>query len=103
MRKSEIKTDLKFLLSDDIVLECELSRANVDAKWYKNKCPVEGDERYCEEEEGAFRSLVILNAGLEDSGEYFLNVGDDSICFNVLVEGRLIQWHQCQHLNRRVL
>ncbi len=88
LRKSEIKTDLKSLISDDIVLECELSRANADAKWYKDNCRVEGNERYCEEEEGAFRSLVILNTELEDSGEYFLDVGDDNISFKVTVEGK---------------
>ncbi|KAM9334348.1 obscurin-like protein 1a [Symphorus nematophorus] len=86
LRKSEIKTNLKSLISDDIVLECELSRANVVAKWYKNNCRIEDDERFCEEEEGAFRSLVILNAELEDSGEYFLDVGDDNISFQVTVE-----------------
>ncbi|XP_028325054.1 obscurin-like protein 1a [Gouania willdenowi] len=85
MKKSEINTNQKFLVSDDIVLECELSRANADAKWYKNCCRVDG-ERFCEEYEGAFRSLVILNAELGDSGEYFLDVGDDSITFNVTVE-----------------
>lgn len=89
LRKSEIKTNLKSLISDDIVLECELSRANAVAKWYKNNCRVEGDERYCEEEEGAFRSLVILNAELGDSGEYFLDVGDDNVSFQVTVEGRI--------------
>uniref|UniRef100_A0A3B4H3W5 Obscurin-like protein 1 n=1 Tax=Pundamilia nyererei TaxID=303518 RepID=A0A3B4H3W5_9CICH len=86
LRKSEIKNNLKFLISDDIVLECELSRANAVAKWYKDGCRVQGDERFCEEEEGPFRSLVILNAELEDSGEYFLDVGDDSISFQVTVE-----------------
>lgn len=89
LRKSEIKTNLKSLISDDIVLECELSRANAVAKWYKNNCRVEGDERFCEEEEGAYRSLVILNAELGDSGEYFLDVGDDNINFQVTVEGRI--------------
>ncbi|XP_008282358.1 obscurin-like protein 1a [Stegastes partitus] len=86
LRKSEIKTNLKFLISDDMVLECELSRANAAAKWYKDGCRVEGDERFCEEEEGAFRSLVILNAELRDSGEYFMDVGDDSISFQVTVD-----------------
>uniref|UniRef100_A0A3Q3FHR9 Obscurin-like protein 1 n=1 Tax=Labrus bergylta TaxID=56723 RepID=A0A3Q3FHR9_9LABR len=86
LRKSEIKTNLKSLISDDIVLECELSRANAVAKWYKDNCRVEGDERFCEEEEGAFRSLVILNTEIGDSGEYFLDVGDDSISFQVTVE-----------------
>lgn len=88
LRKSEIKTDLKFKLGDDIVLECELSRTNAVAKWYKDCCRVGGEERFCEEEEGAFRSLVILNAELTDTGEYFLDVGNDSICFQVKVEGK---------------
>ncbi|KAM9327865.1 obscurin-like protein 1a [Pholidichthys leucotaenia] len=86
LRKTEIKKNLKFLISDDIVLECELSRANATAKWYKDGCRVQGNERFCEEEEGAFRSLVILNAELQESGEYFLDVGDDSISFQVTVE-----------------
>ncbi|XP_037617812.1 LOW QUALITY PROTEIN: obscurin-like protein 1 [Sebastes umbrosus] len=86
LRKTEMKTNLKSLISDDIVLECELSRANGIAKWYRNNCRIEGDERFCEEEEGAFRSLVILNAELGDSGEYFLDVGDDNINFQVTVE-----------------
>ena len=71
------------------MLECELSRANAVAKWYKDNHRIEGDERFCEEEEGAFRSLVILNAELGDSGEYFLDVGDDSISFQVTVEGKI--------------
>ncbi|XP_031147521.1 obscurin-like protein 1a [Sander lucioperca] len=86
LRKTEIKTNVKSLISDDIVLECELSRANGVTKWYKDNCRVEGDERFCEEEEGAFRSLVILNAELGDSGEYFLDAGDDNISFQVTVE-----------------
>ena len=90
LRKSEMKTNLKSMTSDDIVLECELSRANGISKWYKDGCRIEDDERFCEEEEGAFRSLVILNAELGDSGEYFLDVGDDNIMFQVTVEGKII-------------
>ncbi|XP_076011355.1 obscurin-like protein 1a [Genypterus blacodes] len=86
LRRSEVKTNLKSLIADDIVLECELSRVKAVAKWYKDGCRLEGDERFCEEEEGAFRSLVILSAELGDSGEYFLDVGDDSITFQVVVE-----------------
>ncbi|KAM6893707.1 obscurin-like protein 1a [Xenentodon cancila] len=86
LRKSAIKSNLKFLVSDDIVLECELSRAHASTKWYKDGRRVGEDERFCEEEEGAFRSLVILNAELGDSGEYLLDVGDDSISFQVKVE-----------------
>ncbi|XP_046886415.1 obscurin-like protein 1a isoform X2 [Hypomesus transpacificus] len=86
LRKSEVKTEQRSRVSDDIVLECELSRSNANASWFKNGRRLEGDERFCEEEEGAFRSLVILNAELSDSGEYLLDAGDDSISFQVTVE-----------------
>lgn len=88
LRKSEVKTEQRSRVSDDIVLECELSRSNANASWFKNGRRLEGDERFCEEEEGAFRSLVILNAELSDSGEYLLDAGDDSISFQVTVEGK---------------
>lgn len=88
LRKSEVKTIFKSVAADDIVLECELSRGDAVAKWYKDNRHIQaGDERYCEEEEGTFRSLVILNAEPEDSGEYLLDVGDDNIGFQVMVEG----------------
>ncbi|XP_061686423.1 obscurin-like protein 1a [Syngnathoides biaculeatus] len=86
LKKSEIDTNLKILRSDDVVLECELSRGNAKSKWYKDGCRIECDGRFCEEEEGAFRSLVILNAELEDSGEYFLDAEDDNITFQVTVQ-----------------
>ncbi|KAI4883548.1 hypothetical protein NFI96_026922, partial [Prochilodus magdalenae] len=86
LKKDEIKTEYKALLSDDIVLECELSRSNGEVKWYKDGDPIEENERFCFEEEGAFRSLVILCAELEDSGEYLLDAYDDSISFHVTVQ-----------------
>ncbi|XP_066519296.1 obscurin-like protein 1a [Hoplias malabaricus] len=86
LKKDEIKTDYKTSLSDDIVLECELSRPNGEVKWYKDGERIEENERFCFEQEGAFRSLVILCAELEDSGEYFLDAKDDSISFHVTVQ-----------------
>ncbi|XP_036807832.1 obscurin-like protein 1 [Oncorhynchus mykiss] len=86
VNRSEVKTEVKSLPSDDIELECELSRANAVAKWYKDGRRLNEDERFYEEEEGAFRSLVILNAELEDCGDYFLDAGDDNITFHVTVQ-----------------
>ncbi|XP_062852863.1 obscurin-like protein 1a [Trichomycterus rosablanca] len=86
LKKGEVKTDYKAVLSDDIVLECELSRVNGVVSWYKDGQPIEENERFCFEEEGSFRSLVILCAEQEDSGEYFLDAKDDSITFHVTVQ-----------------
>lgn len=88
LKKSEMKRELRFTVSDDIVLECELSRANAVTSWHKDGRRVEDDERFCQEEEGAFRSLVILSAELADAGEYVLDVVDDTIAFLVTVEGK---------------
>lgn len=85
LNKSDVCTGVTSLFSDDVVLECELSRPNVETKWYKDGNRIENDERFCIEEEGAFRSLVILCAELGDSGEYFLDAVDDSISFQVTV------------------
>uniref|UniRef100_A0A673FZ41 Obscurin like cytoskeletal adaptor 1a n=1 Tax=Sinocyclocheilus rhinocerous TaxID=307959 RepID=A0A673FZ41_9TELE len=67
-------------------LECELSTANGVVNWYKNGSPIKENERFCFEEEGAFRTLVILCAELQDSGEYILDAKDDSISFHVTVQ-----------------
>lgn len=86
LHKSEINTAVTSLVSDDVVLECELSRSNVTTKWYKDGNRVENDERFCIEEDGAFRSLILLGAELTDTGEYFLDAVDDSVSFQVIVK-----------------
>ncbi|KAK1166274.1 obscurin-like isoform X1 [Acipenser oxyrinchus oxyrinchus] len=85
-RKGELKTQQQVMVSDDVVLECELSRANGTIKWYKDGEKIIDNERICLEEEGAFRSLVILNAETSDSGEYFCDACDDSVVFHVCVK-----------------
>ena len=88
LKKAEMKRELRFTVSDDMELECKLSRANAVTSWYKDGRRVEDDERFCQEEEGVFRSLVVLSAELADGGEYVLDVGDDSVTFLVTVDGK---------------
>ncbi|KAK1165526.1 hypothetical protein AOXY_G14087 [Acipenser oxyrinchus oxyrinchus] len=85
-RKGELKTQQQVMVSGYVVLECELSRANGTVKWYKDGEKITDNERVCLEEEGAFRSLVILNAETSDSGEYFCDACDDSVVFHVCVK-----------------
>ncbi|XP_078795461.1 obscurin-like protein 1 isoform X19 [Oryzias latipes] len=89
--KTDAKTEKQFLVSDDIILVCELSRANATAHWYKDKQLIDETERYCCEEQGVFRSLVVLNAGVEDSGEYTCDVVDDNMTFYITVKEPPVQ------------
>ncbi|KAF6738677.1 Obscurin [Oryzias melastigma] len=89
--KTDAKTEKQFLVSDDIILVCELSRPNATAHWYKDNHLIDDTERYCCEEQGVFRSLVVLNAGVEDSGEYTCDVVDDKMAFYITVKEPPVQ------------
>ncbi|CAJ1078774.1 obscurin-like isoform X15 [Xyrichtys novacula] len=89
--KTDAKTEKQFLVSDDIILVCELSRSNATVSWYKDNELIDDTERYCSEEQGVFRSLVVLNAGLEDSGEYTCDAKDDKMVFYITVKEPPVQ------------
>ncbi|XP_040003814.1 obscurin-like protein 1 isoform X13 [Xiphias gladius] len=89
--KTDAKTEKHFLVSDDIILVCELSRSNVSVSWYKDNQLIDNTERYCSEEQGVFRSLVVLNAGPQDSGEYTCDAVDDKIVFYITVNEPPVQ------------
>lgn len=88
--KSDAKTEKQFLESDDIILVCELSRSNASVRWYKDDQLIEDSEHYCSEEQGVFRSLVVLNAGLDDSGKYTCDAMDDKMVFYITVKGKAV-------------
>ncbi|XP_026152000.1 obscurin isoform X8 [Mastacembelus armatus] len=89
--KTDAKTEKQFLVSDDIILVCELSRSNASVSWYRDNQLIDDSERYCIEEQGMFRSLVVLNAGLEDSGEYTCDAVDDQMVFCITVKEPPVQ------------
>ncbi|XP_015242818.1 PREDICTED: obscurin-like isoform X3 [Cyprinodon variegatus] len=89
--KSDAKTEKQFLVSDDIILVCELSKANASVCWYKDNQLIDDTKKYCCEEQDVFRSLVVLNAGLQDSGEYTCDAGDDKMSFNITVKEPPVQ------------
>lgn len=87
--KTDAKIEKQFLVSDDIILVCELSRANASVSWYKDDKLIDDNERYCIEEQGVFRSLVVLNAAFEDSGKYTCDAVDDKMVFYITVKGNI--------------
>ncbi|XP_027136610.1 obscurin-like protein 1 isoform X3 [Larimichthys crocea] len=89
--KTDAKTEKQFLVSDDIILVCELSRSNASVNWYKDDQLIDDTERHCSEEQGVFRSLVVLNAELEDSGEYTCDAVDDKMVFYITVKEPPVQ------------
>ncbi|ROL50409.1 Obscurin [Anabarilius grahami] len=86
LRKADIETKRQFVVSDAIVLKCEISKENGVVSWIKDNEKIEGKDHFICEEEGTFRSLIVLSAELMDSGEYICDVQDDKVVFTVTVE-----------------
>ncbi|XP_016150065.1 obscurin-like protein 1 isoform X6 [Sinocyclocheilus grahami] len=86
LRKADIETKRRFVVSDAIVLKCEISRPNGVVSWLKDNEKIEGNEHFICEEEVTFRSLIVLSAELKDSGEYICDAQDDKVVFSVTVE-----------------
>ncbi|XP_012689427.2 obscurin-like protein 1 isoform X9 [Clupea harengus] len=86
LRKDQIETEKNIVTPDDIVLKCELSRSNGIVVWYKDNETIVESERVSCEAEGAFRTLVILNAEITDAGEFICNAKDDKVQFSVTVQ-----------------
>ncbi|KAA0715524.1 Obscurin [Triplophysa tibetana] len=86
VRKADIKTTQNFLVSDAIVLKCEISNANGVVTWLKDNEKIEGNDHFICEAEGTFRSLIVLSAEFKDSGDYLCVTEDDKVVFSVTVE-----------------
>uniref|UniRef100_A0A8C6WGI6 Obscurin like cytoskeletal adaptor 1b n=1 Tax=Neogobius melanostomus TaxID=47308 RepID=A0A8C6WGI6_9GOBI len=65
--------------AERMVLSCEISRPNAVVRWYRNGLEVEENQNL--EEQGVFRSLVVLSAEREDSGEYSCDTGEKLTLF----------------------
>uniref|UniRef100_A0A4W4H4H2 Obscurin-like protein 1 n=1 Tax=Electrophorus electricus TaxID=8005 RepID=A0A4W4H4H2_ELEEL len=70
LQKNDIITDKHFVVSDAIVLKCELSRANGVIHWYKDN----------------ERIVVLSNLQVSDTGEYVCDAMDDKMTTMVTVQ-----------------
>lgn len=77
---AEILTPLKNLTvyeKDEIILECEFNRPNVEAIWHKDNADIKyslGNDRYNKKLNGNTYRLTIYEAKLEDAGSYSCTV-----------------------------
>uniref|UniRef100_A0A673BJ77 Obscurin like cytoskeletal adaptor 1a n=1 Tax=Sphaeramia orbicularis TaxID=375764 RepID=A0A673BJ77_9TELE len=75
-------------ISEDVHLQCELSRTNGRVRWFKDGHEVEESGNIQLVSEGPYRRLTILCSTAEDSGEYVCETDGDSVFFQLTVTGR---------------
>ncbi|AWP12793.1 putative obscurin-like protein 1 [Scophthalmus maximus] len=96
---------------DEIILSCELSRANGVVSWYKDGQKLQDSENIKLKIEGPYRRLKILSSGIDDSGEYVCDTADDSIFYHLsiteapvrIVSPSQSQMELCQQTSERMV
>lgn len=80
---------MKSYVSEEIYLQCELSRSTGRVRWFKDGQVVEESDGIQLVSEGPYRRLTILNGSVEDSGEYVCETDGDSVFFQITVKGKM--------------
>lgn len=75
-------------ISEEIQLQCELSRSSGKVCWFKDGQEVEESDKVQLISEGPYRRLTILSGSAEDGGEYVCETDGDSVFFQLSVKGK---------------
>uniref|UniRef100_A0A8C4UI32 Obscurin n=1 Tax=Falco tinnunculus TaxID=100819 RepID=A0A8C4UI32_FALTI len=71
-------------------LECQVSRANAEVKWYKKDVEIHPSAKYEIVSDGVYRKLIINDADYEDEDTYTCDAFDDKSSANFFVEEQSI-------------
>lgn len=77
-------------ISEEIHLQCELSRSRGKVRWFKDGLQVAESENIQLISEGPYRRLTILCSSEVDAGEYVCETDGDSIFFQLGVKGKTL-------------
>lgn len=72
---------------EDLILACEVSRANAPVQWYCNDRLLASDSRTNIESYGTLRKIIISNVQASDSGKYVCDAVDDKMISAVRIQG----------------
>lgn len=75
-------------ITEEIHLQCELSRSSGKVRWFKNGQVLEQSNNAQLIAEGPYRRLTILSGSIEDGGEYVCETDGDSVFFQLTVKGK---------------
>ncbi|KAM6963087.1 obscurin [Aplochiton taeniatus] len=72
------------------LLECKVSRANAQVRWFKNRKELQSGRKYQLISQDIYRQLTIDDVGSSDEDTYTCDAGDDKTSCQLLVEEQAI-------------
>ncbi|XP_062424693.1 obscurin isoform X1 [Rhea pennata] len=91
VRISKPLSNISVTQKDKVTFECELSRPNVDVKWFKDGKQLQQSKNFGIISQGTKRSLIIPKCEYEDQGTYVCEAGDDKTSAILTVHARDIK------------
>lgn len=73
---------------EQLVLSCEVSRADGVVQWYKDGNEIQPSQNITMQTESTQRNLTIHSAQLSDTGTYTCRAGDNVLMFKVNIRGK---------------
>lgn len=87
----------EMVAGDDLILTCEVSRANATIQWLFNEKPLLPDSRTNIESHGTLHKLTVSNIQPSDSGKYVCDAVDDKMLIVIKVQGMKHHSLQSRH------
>ncbi|XP_045080717.1 obscurin isoform X5 [Coregonus clupeaformis] len=88
---SKLMEDVKAPEKEKATLECEVSRANAEVKWFKGDMELKPGKNFRIYSQGCKRSLLIHKCSQEDEGTYVCQTSDDNTSAKLTVHARDIK------------
>uniref|UniRef100_A0A8C5HDR6 Obscurin like cytoskeletal adaptor 1a n=1 Tax=Gouania willdenowi TaxID=441366 RepID=A0A8C5HDR6_GOUWI len=82
---------IESFISEEINLQCELSRSKGKVSWFKDGQQLEENKNIRLTSEGPYRRLTILCGSMDDAGEYICETDGDSVFFQLAVKESSVQ------------
>lgn len=89
---------MTYYVSEEINLQCELSRTNGKVNWFKDGEEVQESDNIQLKSEGPYRRLTIPCGSAMDSGEYVCETDGDSVFYLITVTGKAVTNHKHMRL-----
>ncbi|KAG6929398.1 obscurin, cytoskeletal calmodulin and titin-interacting RhoGEF, partial [Chelydra serpentina] len=83
--------DIQAPEKDKVTFECELSRPNVEVKWFKNGSELRPSKKVAIISQEIKRSLIIHKCDYDDQGTYVCDAADDKSSATLMVHARDIE------------
>lgn len=75
---------------DEVILQCEISKADAPVKWMKDGKPITASKNVVIKADGKKRILILKKALKKDIGQYTCDCGTDQTSAKLDIEGMAI-------------